>query len=241
MDWEEPVEEKKQGVGLAGIGSVFFILMTVGLLLCYLVIFVNPQIALNPFKPPVVDLPTVTLVAQATEVPPTFTPPMTFPPTWTPTATPIPTSTRTPTPTPTPTFTPGPVPPFSLYWDPIYTKQTLYGSGSGTWWTGVAGEVADGAGRPVTNVVIRIWDDDGHVWESKPGDASAYAEEFGSPFGGRGTYAWWERFLETSCKNSFPVHVRVYRNGQPVSKVVTVQTTGDCEKNLILVHFKQNY
>jgi hypothetical protein len=56
-------------------------------------IFVNPQSALNPLKPPI---PTSTLVIAA------------LPPTWTPTPTNTPTSTPTPTPTFTPTFTPTP-------------------------------------------------------------------------------------------------------------------------------------
>ena len=67
------------------------------------------------------------------------------------------------------------------------------------------------------------------------------ADEYGEPYGGRGTYAWWEQVLKASCQESVTVHVQVIRNGQPASSVVTVKTTGDCDKNLILIHFTQNY
>ena len=238
MEWEEPTREKK-GQGAATGGTVVFLILTVLVLLCYLTIFLNPQIAFNPFKPPVLKLPSSAPKVAATELP-TFTPPLTYPPTWTPTATPTATGTFTPRPTATPTFTPKPVPPFSLYWDPVYTKQKMYPDASG-WWTGVAGEVADRAGKPVTNATIRIWDDFGHVWETEPGNAPDYADHYGSAYGGRGTYAWWEQFLYDSCKNSLTIHVQVFRNGQPASGVVTVNTTGDCDKNLVLIHFRKNY
>ncbi len=58
----------------------------------FLLIFVNPQVALNPLKPP---LPTATLLLLSA-----------LPPTWTPTPTDTPTLTPSPTPTDTPTLTP---------------------------------------------------------------------------------------------------------------------------------------
>ena len=105
----------------------------------------------------------------------------------------------------------------------------------------MAGEVADKAGQPVTDVTVKIWDDFGHVWETKPGDASDYAQAYKSEFGSRGTYAWWEQFISASCRESVSVHVQIISGGQPRSRVVTVKTSGDCQKNLILVHFKKNY
>lgn len=64
--------------------------------MCYLLIFVNPQVALNPFKPPT-GVPTS--VGRI------------LPPTWTPTATRTPSPTPTSTLTPTPTMTPSPTSP----------------------------------------------------------------------------------------------------------------------------------
>ncbi len=244
MQWDEPVEEKKQSTGIGDVGAVFFVILTVLVGLCYVVIYINPQVMFNPFKPPQVIIPTVPVsaVAAETRVPPTFTLPPSYPPTWTPTATPTSTATRTPTPTATPTSTPKPLPMFSLAMDPIYTSQRLYANQKASeWWTGVAGEITDTKGKPVPDEIVRIWDDRGHVWETKSGNASAYGDMYGSAMGGHGTFAWWEQFLYDSCKNSFTVNVQVIRNGKGVSPVVTVKTSGDCAKNLILIHFRKNY
>jgi hypothetical protein len=85
-----------------------------------------------------------------------------------------------------------PLPAFSLYWNPVTVEQTLYPDAT-NWWTGVAGEVADTKGQPVTDVKIKVWDDLGHVWETTPGDATNYAEEYWTGHGSRNTFAWWEQ------------------------------------------------
>jgi len=247
MNWDEASPSpQKQRIGPAQVGTAIFLMLTLLVAACYLTIFIYPRMPFNPFPPLSVEWPTATRVAQTAgtpTAPPTFTPPPTFPPTWTPTATATPTATFTPRPTSTPappTNTPKPLPPFSLGWDPVYTNQKMY-PGSEGWWTGVAGEVADRNGRPVTDVKIRVWDDFGHTWEVTPGDASRYADEYGTAYGSRGTYAWWEQVLQASCHESIDVHIQVIRNSRPASNVVNVKTTADCSKNLILVHFVKNY
>lgn len=247
MNWDETsTPEKKQRFGPAQLGTALFMVLTVLVAVCYLTVFFNPQMPFNPFPPLSVQLPTPTSVAGAAGPPttvPTSTVRPTFPPTWTPTLTPTPTHTFTPRPTSTPrppTSTPKPLPPFSLSWDPVYTSQKLYPGAEG-WWTGVAGEVSDRSGEPVTNVRIRVWDDSGHTWEVTPGDASRYADEYGASYGGGGTYAWWEQVLDASCRQSVTVHVQVIRNGRAASRTVTVKTKDDCEKNLVLIHFRKNY
>ena len=79
MEWEQPSEtQQKKGSNPAQAGSMLFIALTMVVLLCYVVIFVNPQIMFNPFKPEAVQLPTPTMVAAgqvATSTPvPTSTP-----------------------------------------------------------------------------------------------------------------------------------------------------------------------
>jgi hypothetical protein len=83
---QTPAEESFQVATLVVV--VLIVLVCMG----YLLIFVNPQVALNPLKPP---LPTSTLLLLSA-----------LPPTWTPTPTDTPTLTPTPTPTDTPTLTP---------------------------------------------------------------------------------------------------------------------------------------
>ena len=71
----------------------------------YAMVFINPRIAFNPWKPPLAITPTsATLAAAKAALPPTWTPTLTATPTGTPTLTP--TSTSTPTLTPTSTNTP---------------------------------------------------------------------------------------------------------------------------------------
>ncbi len=74
------------------IGTLIVAVVTVIVVLCYGLIFLNPQVALNPFKP----RPTATATVAG------------LPPTWTPTPTNTRTPTFTPTRTSTPTFTPLP-------------------------------------------------------------------------------------------------------------------------------------
>jgi hypothetical protein len=93
----------------------------------------------------------------------------------------------------------------------------------------------------VTEVTIRVSDDSGHVWETHPGDASRYSNAYGAAYGGQGTYAWWEQVLDGSCQESIAVNVQVIRNGKQASQVVAAKTTGSCEKNLVIVHFRKNY
>ncbi len=77
------------------IATLVVVVVTVLVCMCYLLIFLNPQVGLNPFKPP---LPTSTVLVVALQ------------PTWTPTLTRTPTRTFTPTLTDTPTLTPLPLP-----------------------------------------------------------------------------------------------------------------------------------
>ena len=249
MSWEEtPAPENRTSSTPARLGTALFTIMTLIVLLCYISIFVNPQFPWNPFPPFVVRLPSATAAAQIQGTPtvvPTFTPPQPFPATWTPTPTPTVTWTFTPRPTatwtltPRPTATLKPLPPFSTS-SPIYTQQTIYAN-TQDWWTGIAGEVADRKGQPVTNVVVRVWDDSGHVWERTPGDSPKYADVYGTKYGSKGTFAWWEQFLESSCQKAFWVHLQIYRDGKPASGVLDLKTSGECSKNLIIVHWVKNY
>ncbi len=91
------MDETQEGFQIA---TLVVIVMIVLVVMYYLMIFINPQVAMNPFKPPV--SPTATRPG----LPPTWTPTPTFTPTNTPTATPTFTPTPTETPTRTPTNTP---------------------------------------------------------------------------------------------------------------------------------------
>ncbi len=93
------------------IATLVVVVLTVLVVIAYLLIFINPRVALNPLKPPLDATPTVAIAAVRT-----------LPPTWTSTATetststPLPTSTSTSTPTFTsvPTNVPPPPPTATL-------------------------------------------------------------------------------------------------------------------------------
>jgi hypothetical protein len=82
------------------ITTVIVVVVIALIILCYLAVYLNPQVFFNPFKPP-----TPTLVAETSPFEPTWTP------TPTPTETDTPTATTTWTPSPTATDTPTPLPP----------------------------------------------------------------------------------------------------------------------------------
>lgn len=83
--------------------TLVVVVLIVLVVIAYLLVFINPRVALNPFKPP---LPTATFSVGIAALPPTWTPT----PSSTPTATATPTTTPTETPTLTPTSTSTPVP-----------------------------------------------------------------------------------------------------------------------------------
>ncbi len=89
------------------IATLIVVVATALVCMCYFLIFLNPQIALNPFKPP---RATPTLVAG-------------LPATWTPTITGTPTSTPTVTFTPIPTDTPLPTTTFTPTKRPTATRR----------------------------------------------------------------------------------------------------------------------
>jgi hypothetical protein len=138
------------------IATLIVVVGTAIVCMCYFLIFLNPQIALNPLKPP---LATPTLVAG---LPATWTPTLTGTPTRTaiptitplPTDTPLPTSTTTRTRLPTrrpPTSTPLPptLVPYTYAYRPVNVRCTHSGG------TFVKGTVWNG-GVPQTGVRIRL-------------------------------------------------------------------------------------
>jgi hypothetical protein len=86
------------------IATLVVVVVTVLVCMCYLLIFVNPQVSLNPLKPPTGAPTAIAFGLQST-----WTPTATQTPSPTGTSTRTPTTTPTPPPTETPTLTPVPV------------------------------------------------------------------------------------------------------------------------------------
>jgi hypothetical protein len=218
--------------------TVIVVILIALVILCYLAIFINPQVVFNPFKPP-----TSTPIAQVTSiVGPTWTPTHTSTPTntstptptWTPTATPsntpTPTSTSTPTPvppteTPLPTATRRPPPPRPTSTPtpfPYYYLANPPDTGKGpdctrTW---VEGWVISEAGLPEPNVQMRVGNDQGwraDVWTDVNG---YYAFQFASgPQAGK-------------------FFVRVFKGGQPRSMQFWWETSAGCGSPFSVQHVR---
>jgi hypothetical protein len=146
------------------IATIVVVIAIILICMGYVLVFINPQIALNPFKPP---LPTRTPIAA---LPPTWTPTPTNTPTFTPTPTSTATPTDTPTITPIPTETPIPTatrrpatatrrPPTAVP-APSFTYQTFFVECKHAGGTYVEGYVTN-AGGEESGVRVRISDQPG--------------------------------------------------------------------------------
>ena len=192
-------DASEEGFQLA---TLVVIVLVVLVVIAYLLIFINPAIALNPFKPPAFTKPTVAIAAIPT-LPPTWTP---FPtdteiPTVTPTATSTPTFLPSPTSIPTaaptatsrpPTRAPGAVPPTPI---PLpYTYKPVLASCTHSGSTTIKGKVSSG-GSPVDGIHVMLGtsSDPASVQEDQTvkrdtNGTTAYAFTIGAP--DSGAFAW---------------------------------------------------
>lgn len=207
------------------IATVVVVVIIALIVLCYLVIYLNPWVFFNPFKP---ATPTPTPGDSAL-----------FEPTWTPTATATETDTPTPTstwtPTPTATDTPTPLPPTATDTPtptstspPPPTKRPpppkptatptpwpyYYDSAGGRAnceLTGVYGYVLAANGLPEADVQMRVGNDQGWRADTWTDVNGFYRFDFASePKAGK----WF---------------VRVFKGGQPRSMQFWWETSGGCD------------
>jgi hypothetical protein len=216
------------------IATVIVVVIIALVILCYLAIYINPQVIFNPFRP---DTPTP--VAVITDVlGPTWTPSPTPTETGTPrptatwTPSPTPTATATPTPTWTPTATPTDTPPPTL--PPTATRKPApprptatptpwpyYPSGptadgpagvrpdcERTW---VLGYVFDANGLSEPNVQVRLGNNDG------------WTTDVWTDINGRYMYEFWGAPLAGYF------YAQVYKGGAPRSIQYGWYTSAGCE------------
>ncbi len=213
--------------------------LTALVLACYLIIFINPLVFFNPFKP----TGQTALITLAPTVPPRST----LPPTWTPTpvVTYKPIATRAPD-TPLPTRTPqasrtptkSPVLPtkspykFTPVKPPVLTSDP-YGAACGNW-GGAGGQVLDVNGAPLKGVTVVGWG--GPIAEQgKKVFVSGSDPRINKFYNGDGGYE-----LYIGAPGDFDFYVAVYENGRPVSPVVKVHMVNDCARDLALINFQRN-
>lgn len=214
------------------------LLATVFLVAVLALIFSNPAIALNPFPPPTMPV----LGNQSTP-----TPRLLFlPATWTPVAATqtlelLPSSTPEliPTEGPTqapPTFAPTQadgVYPFAQESNPIAMASTVFHKDGDCNWQGVAGRVVDLQGRPVIGMRVKlngIYDGRTIEMTTLTGGASAWYGESGFEFVLGNTIIASTQSLAIQLND---------QSFLPISEQVIFDTFDTCDKNLILINFKQ--
>jgi len=245
FDYDDNREARGRMAGLVwNILTLLALLGVVAIVLIFLAIFLKPSSSLNPFPPAtlpvVIEFPT-----------PTVTPIRFLQPTWTVSPTLEPTTTSTPPPSPTspPTETPfilftiSPTPeetsqpgemPFEISpGTPVSTSSLAFHPGAGCNWFGVAGQVFDLSGAPVSGQQVQLG---GTLAGSSlsllslTGLANAYGTagfyEFNlgdKPVASNGTL--WVQLLDQA--------------GLAMSDKIYFDTFDSCEKNLVFINFKQ--
>ena len=221
--------------------SVLVLLMTCGIVFYFGMIFVNPTSAMNPL-PPVV----VTAYASPT---PTITP-LGLDATWTPTVTPVlsPTATLAPTFTPipsatlfsltpasaTPTVTKTPKAPFSATVDQVQSDIFPHLQTTACNWQGIGGTVVDTNNSDIIGMTVRL----GGSYDGATVDkitVSGIVTDYG-----RSGFEFVLGSTPITSKGKLYLQLLDQASGLPLADNVYIDTSSDCKKNLVLVHFKKN-
>lgn len=231
----------REGGGLPTLDllSILTLLLTVCLAGYFVWIFFNPQSSLNilPPGPRGPQIPTATITPL--QLQPTWTasatievtPSNTLPPTATEIFTNTPFSLIPPTRTSKPpTATPTPKAPFGATTSQI--ESTLIHPELACAWAGIGGTVVDAASSPIVGQVVVLRGSlNGKTVEQQT--VSGINKEYGT--------SGFEFVLGDAPIASTTLYVQlVDLSGIPLSDKITVATSADCTKNLVLVRFKKN-
>jgi hypothetical protein len=246
LDYEERPPEK--GRGCAIVLSLISALLVLSILFVSgvsLIIFINPYSPLNPFPPPRPVVIQPTQPSAPTSTPTSMAMPTdTFTPEPTITHTPLPSETLPPSPTPFTMFTPSATPepteppqgyPYILHQGSPIAIANISHPDLGCEWMGVAGQVFDLSGAPVTGLLIRLGGRLPGVADPKDmlsltGTALDYGRE--------GYYEFTLADRPIASNQSVWVQL-VNQEYTPLSEKIYFDTYESCDKNLIIVNFKQ--
>jgi hypothetical protein len=224
--------------------TILVLLMVLCVAAVFLLIFINPNTGFNPFPPPTLPVqlawPTLTPTPRGF-LPATWTPEPTLVPSQTPTPRPTATEVPTETPyslavasaTPTETQSPGGMPFEVAQGSPAAIASITFHPEAGCNWMGVAGQVLNMSGAPVsTGIIIKL----GGVLSGKFLDLTSLtgtARQYGE--------AGYEIVLanQPAASNGTLWVQLVDQAGLPLSNRIYFDTYDDCNKNLIFINFKQ--
>jgi hypothetical protein len=244
---KKPVKKKKSSASTTwNILTGVVILATLGTCVLFGNLFMNPFSALNPFPPPTYTVtPSPTMRPPNTKVP-TWTPTPTIlstatntrPPTWTlePTFTPFKLVTRTPsipnTKTPVPSKTAKPTGmPYAATISSMESSIFIQNSTCDLMY--VAGQALDKTGTPVTALQV-------YLGGSLPGKSfnPALKTLAGlAPSYGPSGFEFNLGVKPVASKDSLWIQL-MDQSGAPLTDQISLTTTTDCKKNLILVKFQ---
>jgi len=238
IDDEETPKKGNRITVIWNILTVLVLLTTVCVGVLFLVVFINPNMGFNPFPPP-------SLPVRIELDTPTPTVKSVLPPTWTPAApTDVP-PTKAPiildTPTPFPTQSDdgdngnidGDMPVVLHDGSPQYISSGAWHPGCD--WMGVAGQVVDLEGASVVGLIIEL----GGMLDGKQIGNPTILTSTGLATGyGPGGYEI--KLADEPIESTGSLWIQVLdQAGLPLSDKVYLDTFTDCEKNLIIVYFKQ--
>ncbi len=207
----------------------------------FLMIFTNPNSSLNPLKPIPID--TMVILPTATVTPRQLAPTWTRTPTLTPgptnTSRPTNTATVTITPfgaatdTPGPTNTPGPMS-FGLQsGDPQAIPARVYHPGIGCTFMGVSGQALDVRNNAVEGMVVQL----GGTIEGRT--FATLTTLTGMVLSGDGRYEFTIADHPIASKHTLWVQLLDQSGLIAMSEKIYFDTYDDCERNLIIVSFRQ--
>ena len=225
--------------------GIFSMLATVLVLIYFGIIFFNPYSKLNPFPPPITRTasestfaPTSTVTHVLAIPSATFTPFLRETATYTlqPSATESPTATLEPTLTSTPwAYTPDPNAKYSYALEgiPAPMSSILFRPQSGCTWQGIAGRVVDLQGRAVQMLQVRLqgeYGDEEIEMTTLTGGAAAIYGESGYEF-----------YLGNKPMDTTrTLVIQLFdQDLHPLSDLIRIDTYSQCDKNLLLINFKQ--
>lgn len=197
-------------------------------------IFVDPSLPVNPFPPATMPvLATSPVVTPALSVIPATSTPIILP---TPTNEPTATITTAPTatiPASTPTSDLNAVYPFVLKSNPIPMSNLVFHPDGNCDWQGIAGQVLDMQGRGVTGLSIHLTG----TYNGKAVDLTTLSGAAQAWYGESG----FEFVLgDTPVDSKGELHLQLADQGLvALSSEILIDTYSACDKNLVLVNFKQ--
>jgi len=225
--------------------TIWVLLTAVVIAALFITIFINPSIGFNPFPPP-------TIPARIALDTPTPTPRSVLPPTWTPEISLSPTETIPPPPTDTPEpIEEGQVDdgsgqegapeivgdmPVVLHEEgPQYIPATTFHPDLACSWMGVAGQVIDVNGSPVQGLIIEVG---GLLGGKKIGNPTLLqATGLAIAYGDAGYEV---KLADDPIASIGSLWIQVLdQAGLPLSEKIYFDTFEDCERNLVVIYFKQ--